>query len=248
MPPDETTTVLFDFDPTDTPDTAAAPATSSRRPDPTMAPGQYRSLPFVPALRACSACPARLEARQVVVGIGPTEAVGMVIGQNPGAEEDVAGEPFIGAGGEVLNQWLRQLGLDRSKLVITNALKCHTTDNRVPRTTELRTCFEHGLAQELSALTHLQVLFPVGKPAAWSILGKAAPPMTPLSAHHFVVRVREDNVAVRDLHVFPLPHPAFLLRAVHLAPLMKLVLSHVRLTLEQELPAAYLAMKKVKVP
>jgi len=63
-----------------------------------------------------------------------------------------------------------------------------------------------------------------------------------------VVRVREDNVVVRDLHVFPLPHPAFLLRAVHLAPLMKLVLSHVRLTLEQELPAAYLAMKKVKVP
>ena len=246
MPPDETTTILFDFDPTDT-DTPAAVAAPRSRADPAAAPGQYRSLPFVPELRACGACPARREAQQVVVGIGPIDAVGMVIGQNPGAEEDVAGEPFIGAGGEMLNQWLRQLGLDRSKLVITNALKCHTTDNRVPRTTELRTCFEHGLAKELSALDRLQVLFPVGKPASWSILGKAAPPMTPLSAHHFVVRVREDHT-VRDLHVFPLPHPAFLLRAVHLGPLMKMVLSHVRLTLEQELPAAYLAMKKAKVP
>jgi uracil-DNA glycosylase family 4 len=207
------------------------------------APGSYRALPFVPAVRACHACPARLEAQQVVVGDGPADAVGMVLGQNPGAEEDVAGLPFIGAGGEQLDQWLLALGLDRAKLVVTNALKCHTTANRLPRASELKVCFQHTVSPELEALTALQVIFPVGKPAISAILGKSAPPMTPLAAHHYRVRLRTAD-ATRELHVFPLPHPAFLLRARHLVPLMRTVLTHLRLTLEQEVPDAYARMRR----
>jgi uracil-DNA glycosylase family 4 len=228
--------LLADFDPTGGKAVALAPWTGPSEP-----PSAYRGLPFVPALRACQACPARQEARQVVVGIGPADAVGMVIGQNPGVEEDQSGVPFVGAGGDVLNTWLKALGIDRAKLVITNALKCHTTNNRLPRPAELRACYEQGLSPELEALTALQVLFPVGKPAVAMILGAAAPPMMPLLAHHYLVRVT--GTTTRDLHVFPLPHPAFLLRARHLGPQMQMVLTHVRLTLEREVPAAYAALR-----
>jgi len=232
----ELTTVLHDFNPGGLVAPALAPAPAL---------GSYAALPMVPEFRACTACTARAEARQVVVGVGPVDAVGMVIGQNPGHEEDLAGVPFIGAGGELLDEWLTRLGLDRNKLVITNACKCHTLNNRVPRTLELKTCYAQTVSKELEALTRLQVLFPVGKPAVSVLLGKAAPPMTPLMAHYFLVRATGPGV-VRDFHVFPLPHPAFLLRARHLSALMLTVLSHVRRTLEQSLPEAYAQMQKVR--
>jgi uracil-DNA glycosylase family 4 len=239
----ETTTILPGFDPGGGSVLPFDPV--SEGPAFGAVPGQYRALPFVSSIRACQACPARLEARQVVVGDGPADAVGMVLGQNPGVEEDAAGVPFVGAGGEQLDRWLHALGLDRAKLVITNAVKCHTTNNRVPRTSELKACFEHTVALELEALTSLQVILPVGKPAVTAILGKSAPPMTPLAAHHYRVRLRTAD-AIRELHVFPLPHPAFLLRARHLVPLMRTVLQHVRLTLEQEVPEAYARMRREK--
>lgn len=196
----------------------------------------YRTLPFVPALRACTACRCRTEARQVVPGVGPLDARIMVIGQNPGEDEDQQGEPFLGAGGEILNGWLEQLGLVRERLVITNAVKCHTLKNRVPSAKELKTCSQLWLGEELGQLPDLQVVIPVGKPAATALLGKLAPPLTPLMAHHFKVRLNGS----RELRVFPLPHPAFLLRSRHLAPLMReTVLAHLKLTLQQETPAAY---------
>ncbi len=230
-------TVLADFDPG-----GEASSLSVFDPCPPSAPTTgYLTLPFVAALRACQACSARPEARQVVPGAGPVEALGMVIGQNPGVDEDREGVPFIGAGGEELDRWLRLLGLDRAKLVVTNVVKCHTTNNRLPKLTEQRTCVANWLMQELEALSALQVLFPVGKPAVTAILGKQAPPMTPLAAHHYLVRLKPTG---RELHVFPLPHPAFLLRARHLGPLMQTVLTHVRLTLEQEVPSAYALMKR----
>jgi uracil-DNA glycosylase family 4 len=235
--------ILADFNPGET--AASSPLTGAPAAVafvPAAAPGQYRALPFVAELRACQACPARQEARQVVVGDGPADAVGMVLGQNPGGEEDVSGLPFVGAGGDLLNEWLTRLGLDRRKLVVTNAVKCHTYNNRVPRTSELKACYEHTVSKELEVLTALQVIFPVGKPAVSILLGKAAPPMTPLMAHHFLVRATSHGGS-RDLHVFPLPHPAFLLRARHLTELMHVVLTQVRRTLEQEVPEAYAQMK-----
>lgn len=194
--------------------------------------GDYRSLPFLDAMRACTACPCRQEARQVVPGIGPVASPVLVIGQNPGEDEDRLGQPFLGAGGDELNQWFRVLGWDRSRLLITHAVKCHTIGNRLPKTSEQGTCVDLWLAQELAQLTAVTLLLPVGKPASTAILGRSAPPMTPLAVHHIRIRLYG-----RDLHVFPLPHPAFLLRARHLAPLFReTILSQLRLTLEQELP------------
>lgn len=221
-------TVLVDFDPGfPTPTLPVAKA------------GDYAALPFVPELLQCAACSCRSEARQVVPGTGPVTSPVMVIGQNPGVDEDRTGVPFCGAGGDELDRWLMVLGWDRAKILITNAVKCHTTMNRVPKQSELKVCTNLWLAKELAALPDLRVLIPVGRPAITAILGKSAPPLTPLMAHHFRVRVHG-----RELHVFPLPHPAFLLRAQQLGPLFQTVLSHVRLTLEQDLPEVCAAVRR----
>lgn len=196
---------------------------------------EYESLPFVQALRDCRACPARLEALQVVPGIGPLDARILVIGQNPGEEEDRAGQPFVGTSGEEFNVWLKILGLAREKLVVTNVVKCHTAGNRVPRPKEIKACADLWLPQELSELKRVSVLMPLGKPAVTALLGKSAPPMTPITVHHYIVRALD-----REFRVFPLPHPAYLLRVKHMAAMFyETILGQLKLTLQQEVPEAY---------
>lgn len=196
---------------------------------------EYASLPFVTSLRDCRACPARLEALQVVPGIGPLDARILVIGQNPGDEEDRAGQPFIGTSGEEFNVWLKILGLAREKLVVTNVVKCHTAGNRVPRTKEIKVCADLWLPHELAELKQLSVLMPLGKPAVTALLGKSAPPMTPISVHHYIVKALD-----REFRVFPLPHPAYLLRVKHMAAMFyETILGQLKLTMQQEVPEAY---------
>lgn len=200
----------------------------------------YMQLPFYGALTQCTACTARPEAIQVVPGKGPMDARILFIGQNPGEDEDRAGTPFIGASGEEFDAWLSVLGLDRAKAMVTNIVKCHTTKNRVPRAKEIRTCSDLWLAEELQALTQVTVLVPLGKPAVVAVLTRSAPPMTPLMVHHYKIRAFG-----RDLRVFPLPHPAYLLRARHLAPMFReTILGQLKLTLQQEVPEAYAWTKR----
>lgn len=218
------------------PDFAPEVVVGPAAPLPDVPSSGYTQLPFYEALRACTACSARGEALQVVPGFGPLDARLLVVGQNPGEEEDREGVPFIGSSGQEFDTWLRVLGLDRAKLMVTNIVKCHTLKNRVPRAKEIRTCADLWLSQELMGLPDVQVLLPLGKPAVSAILGTQAPPMTPLMAHHYRIRVG----GVRELRVFPLPHPAYLLRVRHQAPMFyETILSHLRLTMEAEVPEAY---------
>lgn len=91
----------------------------------------YHEVPWYQQLLGCTACPARQEARRVVPGAGPLSAEICVIGQNPGVDEDEKGVPFIGKGGEEMSAWLRLLGLDRQKVLVTNIVKCFPGDTRV---------------------------------------------------------------------------------------------------------------------
>lgn len=198
-------------------------------------PGQYSSLPCVPAMLACVACTARQEASRVVPGAGPIDARMLWIGQNPGQEEDSLGVPFIGNAGKEVDVWFRVLGLDRAKMVVTNIVRCHTIGNRVPRAKEIKTCADLWLDRELAELKNVSVVFTLGKPAAIGLLGKSAPPMTPMIVHHFRIRAHG-----RELRAFPLPHPAYLLRAKHMAPMFyETILHQLKLTLLQEAPEAY---------
>ena len=81
----------------------------------------------VPALREaaaqCTACPIYAQATRVVFGEGPADARLMIVGEQPGDEEDLAGRPFVGPAGQVLDDALHAVGLDRSEIYCTNAVK-----------------------------------------------------------------------------------------------------------------------------
>ena len=97
------------------------------------------------ALRAeaslCIACPDLAATRTTVVfGDFPAQARLLVIGEAPGAHEDVAGRPFVGKAGQLLDRLLAEAGLVRDDVAVANVLKCRPPDNRMPTRAEVRRC------------------------------------------------------------------------------------------------------------
>ena len=100
----------------------------------------------------CTRCPALVESRsRIVNGDGPTDADLVFVGEAPGANEDEAGEPFVGRSGTVLDDALADAGLERADVRITNCVRCRPPENRDPTTEELANC-EGYLAAELAGL------------------------------------------------------------------------------------------------
>jgi DNA polymerase len=92
-------------------------------------------------VEGCERCPELVESRsRIVNGAGPADADLLFVGEAPGASEDEQGEPFVGRSGDVLEDALRDAGLDRTDIRITNCVRCRPPDNRDPRTEELSNC------------------------------------------------------------------------------------------------------------
>lgn len=203
-------------------------------------PGYY-SAPWYADLLACTRCSCRQEAKQVVGGEGPPNATIIFLGQNPGDEEDAQGRPFCGRAGDELDTWFTELRLDRDKVLITNALKCHTTGNRPPKKSELSVCLG-WLYQEIEFFARAQVIVPLGKPAAQVLLADTKIPSGFTCSWVWLKYV--DGASDRRLLVVPLPHPAYLLRVQGRKPEMRVLLEQVREVLEREVPEAYAAAKR----
>jgi DNA polymerase len=89
----------------------------------------------------CDRCDDLCDSRsRIVNGTGPADADLLFVGEAPGANEDEQGEPFVGRSGDVLDDGLREAGLDRGDVRITNCVRCRPPDNRDPRTGELANC------------------------------------------------------------------------------------------------------------
>ncbi len=88
----------------------------------------------------CRACALEQTRTNVVFGVGTPEAEVMIIGEAPGANEDLKGEPFVGRAGKLLDDMLAMIGLDRSRIYITNSVKCRPPENRDPLNTEKDAC------------------------------------------------------------------------------------------------------------
>ncbi|HEX9494831.1 MAG TPA: uracil-DNA glycosylase, partial [Candidatus Limnocylindria bacterium] len=100
-------------------------------------------------IRACTACPLHRSAKQAVPGEGSAESGIFFLGEAPGYNEDVQGRPFVGAAGHLLDQLLAGIGLDRSKVFITNVVRHRPPENRDPLPEEVAAChvwFERHLA------------------------------------------------------------------------------------------------------
>ena len=89
------------------------------------------------ACRACGLCETRTH---VVFGVGDPNAEVLFVGEAPGEREDALGEPFVGKAGQLLDDMLAMIGLDRSRIYITNSIKCRPPQNRDPLNTEKDAC------------------------------------------------------------------------------------------------------------
>ena len=120
---------------------------------------------------ACERCPTLVECRsRIVNGVGPTDADLLFVGEAPGESEDEQGEPFVGRSGDVLDNGLRDAGLDRGDVRITNCVRCRPPDNRDPTDEELGNCRGY-LETEIDRIDPA-VVVTLGKVPAEHLLGR----------------------------------------------------------------------------
>ncbi|MGQ4554609.1 uracil-DNA glycosylase family protein [Halobellus sp. GM3] len=104
------------------------------------------------AVRACERCSDLVESRsRIVNGVGPADAELVFLGEAPGANEDERGEPFVGRSGSILDDALRDAGLARTDVRITNCVRCRPPENRDPTREELGNCRGY-LGRELESV------------------------------------------------------------------------------------------------
>ncbi|MGH9920737.1 MAG: uracil-DNA glycosylase [Nitrososphaerales archaeon] len=91
-------------------------------------------------VRTCARCPLSIARTNAVPGEGPPDPAVVVIGEGPGRNEDLQGRPFVGAAGKQLDTLLKDAGLVREEVYITNVVKCRPPENRRPTETEAEAC------------------------------------------------------------------------------------------------------------
>jgi uracil-DNA glycosylase family 4 len=120
---------------------------------------------------ACERCPELVDSRsRIVNGVGPETADLCFVGEAPGAQEDAEAEPFVGRSGGVLDEVLRDVGLSRADVRITNCVRCRPPENRDPTTEELANC--RGYLERELELVDPEVLVTLGKVPAEHLLGR----------------------------------------------------------------------------
>jgi DNA polymerase len=160
----------------------------------------------VAACTACGLCKARTN---TVFGVGSHESEWMLIGEAPGAEEDLRGEPFVGQAGRLLDSILAAAGLGRAAsgraaVYIANVVKCRPPGNRNPEPAESAQC-EPFLRRQIELLRP-RVILVMGRVAAQAILGTDAS-IAALRGHAHRI-----DVAGAPVPVIVTYHPAYLLR------------------------------------
>lgn len=163
------------------------------------------------AVAACEACALCRTRRQTVFGVGSTRAHWMIVGEAPGEQEDLKGEPFVGAAGRLLDAMLSALGLtrreppegegdDAQRVYIANTLKCRPPGNRNPQPDELARC-EPFLLRQVELLRP-RIIVAMGRFAVQSLLRSSEP----------IGRLRGHVHAYHGVPLIVTYHPAYLLR------------------------------------
>jgi len=206
------------------PDVAVAAPVTAAVPSVDPAPGRDRPLGVAtldwPALReavvSCTACKLCNGRRQTVFGVGNPHAHWMVVGEAPGEQEDIQGEPFVGKSGQLLDNMLRAIGLSRHEtpppggegspadparqVYIANTLKCRPPGNRNPEPDELAQC-EGFLIRQIE-LVRPRIILAMGRFAVQSLLRSTEP----------IGRLRGRVHRYQGVPLIVTYHPAYLLR------------------------------------
>ena len=148
----------------------------------------------------CTRCRLHQGRNKLVFGVGNMNAELMFVGEGPGADEDAQGEPFVGRGGQLLNNIISAMGLKREEVYIANVVKCRPPGNRTPEKDECDTCSPFLMRQ--IAVIRPKVIVALGATAAKNLLA-VNDSMMNLRGHWY--DFRESKLAVTY-------HPAYLLR------------------------------------
>ena len=152
-------------------------------------------------------CNLKHSAKKTVIGDGNTKADIMLIGEAPGAEEDKAGKPFVGAAGQLLNKMLAAIKLERYDVYITNIIPWRPPNNRAPTNEEILQCLP--FVQRHIELVNPKFILLLGSTAAKAILSTSLS-IAKLRGNWYDYKSLNLN---RTIHCLATYHPAFLLRS-----------------------------------
>ncbi len=156
--------------------------------------------------RACKRCELHQTRTNIVFGVGDQNAEVMLIGEGPGEQEDLMGEPFVGRAGKLLDDMLAIIGLDRSKVYIANIVKCRPPKNRDPLPAEQETC-SIWLDRQIG-LIQPKIIVCLGRIAAMRLIRE----------DFKITREHGKWFRCRDADIMALYHPAALLRDPYRRP------------------------------
>jgi DNA polymerase len=163
---------------------------------------KLKTLPSIESgLAGCTLCKLHKGRQNIVFGVGNPKARLMFVGEAPGEDEDVQGEPFVGRAGQLLTKMIEAMGLRREDVYICNTVKCRPPNNRNPEPDELAAC-EPFLKAQLAAVKP-EAIVTLGKFAAQALLRDDTP----------VSRLRGRWREYQEIPLMPTFHPAYLLRS-----------------------------------
>ena len=148
----------------------------------------------------CTRCKLHKGRTKIVYGVGNSKAELVFVGEGPGRDEDMQGEPFVGRAGKLLTQMIEAMGLRREDVYICNVVKCRPPENRLPEKDEITTCSPF-LMRQLDAI----------QPKVICALGSCAS-QTLLQTTQGISRFRGEWFDFRGSKFIATYHPAYLLR------------------------------------
>ena len=148
----------------------------------------------------CTRCKLHKGRTKIVFGVGNPKAELMFVGEGPGRDEDLKGEPFVGRAGKLLTQMIEAMSLTREDVYIANVVKCRPPENRLPEKDEIATCSPFLLRQ-----------IDVIKPKVICCLGSCSS-QTLLQTTQGISKFRGEWFDFRGAKLMGTYHPAYLLR------------------------------------
>ena len=152
------------------------------------------------AIKNCNKCKLCTGRKNIVFGVGNENAKIMFIGEGPGADEDIQGEPFVGKAGKLMNNAFDAIGLKREEVYIANIVKCRPPNNRDPESDEVSACINYLRNQVMIIKPKIIVL--LGRIALQNILGP----------EYKITASRGKWIEKKGILYMPTWHPAALLR------------------------------------
>jgi len=157
---------------------------------------------IIESIHGCTACELAQNCTQKVPGVGNRQADLLIVGEGPGHDEDIRGEPFVGRSGQLLDRMLAAIGIAREQVYITNIVKCRPPNNRDPKHLEAQQCraFLEAQIEQIEP----KVILSVGRVSAHNLLASNLPVGKLIQQMH---KLPGTEIPLKVTY-----HPAYLLR------------------------------------